>query len=140
MADAPMASARPDVDIAEDISNIMVHYPPLAADRPHVQVNVENGRAVLSGYLRTPISRRYLIDHVVEVPDVTSVEADELYDDDSLKLEIGTLLPEGVMVIQRYGTSILTGEMPDDATLNALIEQIGSVRGVKRIVVNPMPE
>ncbi len=139
MASTQSTSARPDGDIVNDIIEIIVHYPPLAADRPHLHVAVEHGRAVLTGHVRTPINRLLLVERTAQVADVSSVDASALYDEETIRLEVGALLPDGVIAAPRYGLMILTGELPDGAALDALIQNVGGVRGVDRIVTHEMP-
>jgi osmotically-inducible protein OsmY len=139
MAQPLTTAARPDVDIVESIMEIIAHYPPLAADRPHLKIGVQSGHVVLSGHVRTPITRRYLLERVAEVADVTGVDSDHLYDEESIRLEVGAALPDGVMAAPRYGTVILTGALPGGDALDALIQRVGSVRGVDRIITRQMP-
>ncbi|MDX2160928.1 MAG: BON domain-containing protein [bacterium] len=134
MTDSTMRSVRPDVDIAHDVQQILVHYPPLALDRRHVAIDVRQGVVVLRGHVKTPITRRYLVDHAVRTPDVVRVDADRLYTEEDLRLAAGGLVPDGVMVNVRYGTVILNGTLADAAARDALVAHISQIPGVEAVV------
>lgn len=132
MADHSAPAARIDGDIVEDIHTIIVKYPPTNNDRHHIDVRVEEGVAYLSGHVQTPIHRRYLQDKVALVSGVRAVNVDELYDDETIRLDVGALVPEGVQVNVRYGTVLLGGAGADDA----LAQQVTAMRGVARVVTS----
>ncbi len=136
MADTQAQTARPDVDIASDIQEIMVHYPPLAADRPHVRVTVTDGHVTLSGHVKSPISARYLQERALEVRGVNSIQFDKLYDEETLRLDAGTKVPEGVQVNARYGVVILTGQLPEGTSEQEVVSAVASVPGVERVVTS----
>ena len=128
-----MASVtRPDLDLDDDVLDIIVRYPPLAADRHHINIKVENGVIFLSGHTSTAISRRYLVDRVAEIPGVVGVNTDQLYDDPTIVREVGQVLPLGVIANSRYGNVVLSGNEPPDA--DALIERVAQIPGVRRVI------
>lgn len=132
MADHSAPAARIDGDIVEDIRTIIVKYPPTNNDRHHIDVRVEEGVAHLSGHVQTPIHRRYLQDKVALVSGVRAVDVDELYDDETIRLDVGALVPEGVQVNVLYGTVLLGGVGADDA----LAQQVTAMPGVARVVTS----
>lgn len=132
MADHSAPAARIDGDIVEDIRTIIVKYPPTNNDRHHIDVRVEEGVAHLTGHVQTPIHRRYLQDKVALVSGVRAVDVDELYDDETIRLDVGALVPEGVQVNVRYGTVLLGGVGADDA----LAQQVTTMPGVARVVTS----
>lgn len=132
MADHSAPAARIDGDIVEDIRTIIVKYPPTNNDRHHIDVRVEEGVAHLSGHVQTLIHRRYLQDKVALVSGVRAVDVDELYDDETIRLDVGALVPEGVQVNVLYGTVLLGGVGADDA----LAQQVTAMPGVARVVTS----
>lgn len=133
MADT-QAHSRHDVDILEAIHTVIAHYPPLAADRHHVRVSVVSGTAVLEGHVKTPITRQYLIEHVAAVPGVRGVQTKALYDDETIRLELGPVLPEGVFANPAYGVVVLSGALPGGVAEMDAVERAAAVPGVVRVV------
>lgn len=129
-------SLRADLDIAEDVATIVATYPPLQADRHNLRVDVQDGVVHFSGYLMTPISRYYLVELTAEVPGVQGIQDDGLFNDEALRLEIGRVLPPGVLVHVRYGTVVLSGHRPADMTDDQLAAAVSAVPGVKRVVTS----
>jgi hypothetical protein len=128
---AAPAGPRADVDIAEDIAGVIRSYPPLRASRPFVNYAVSNGQVTLSGNVRSPQARRYLLDHVPHIPGVASVNADNLRDDEMLLVAIGERIPNGVYANALYGAIILTGMLPQNITPQSLVEAVKAVPGVR---------
>src|SRR5579871_1189944 len=90
-------ASRPDVDIEEDITNLVAHYPPLQADRHHFRYDVSDGVVTLSGHVKSVISRRYLVDRVTQSRGVRSVDSKGLYTEEGIRLEAGRRIPAGVL-------------------------------------------
>jgi hypothetical protein len=128
------ARVRPDVDILEDLHTVIAHYPPLAADRHHVRVAVVAGEVVLEGHVMTPITRHYLIEHAATISGVRAVRANALYDDETIRLELGAGLPEGVFANPDHGVVILSGELPGGAIAADVVQRAAAVPGVVRVV------
>lgn len=131
MAEASVATPRPDLDIHEDIEDIIVHYPPMVNDRHHVKISVENGVVKLVGHMKTPITRHYLTETIPTVKGVAQVDDSQLYDDEGIRLEIGKLIPLGVFANIEYGVVILSGRLPQGIDSAALIEKVKGVSGVR---------
>ncbi len=131
MTEASVATPRPDMDIHEAIEDIIVHYPPMVNDRHHVKINIENGAAKIVGYVKSPITRHYLLETLPTVPGVTSVDDSQLYDDETIRLEVGALIPFGVFANFEYGIVILTGKLPQGTNADSVIQKIKAVPGVR---------
>ncbi len=130
----PTNAPRPDMDIEEDIRGIISHYPPLQADRHQLHLEVRDGNVSVSGHVRSLISRRFLADHVAEVRGVRSVNIDQLYGEETIRLEAGQRIPQGVIANATYGTVILTGVLPSGTTTDEIASSVGQVRGVQRVI------
>jgi osmotically-inducible protein OsmY len=139
MANGNRAAARPDIDIHNDILDLIVHYPPLNADRHHIHVEVSDGAVVVHGHTRTPITRQYLLDALKHVDGVQRVNADRFYDEESLRLEAGRAIPRGVLVNNRYGTLILSGRLPAGISIDQVLEAVSRIPGVERVVTEFLP-
>ena len=136
MTDTQVSTERADMDIAEDVESLIAHYPPSRNDQRHIQVQVKNGQVTLSGHVQTPNTRRFLVAQIPSVEGVHSVTADELYDDEGIRLEVGKGLPMGVQLARvYYGTVILAGKLPANVTEASLSEQIQAVPGVAQVKV-----
>ncbi len=136
MSDAPVVHVRPDVDIQKAIISVITQYPPTAADRHTIHVSVQDGAVVLSGHVRTPINRRYLLNEIPKIDGVRAVDSSTLYDDESIRIETGQRVPPGVLVSVRYGTVALTGSLPHGTELDTLAAAIAAVPGVQRVVAS----
>jgi hypothetical protein len=126
--------ARPDVDIEEDVNDIIVTYPPLAADRHHIHVTVQSGVVVIDGHVRTPINRRVLIERTSDIPGVAGINADEFFDDETIRLQVGKLLPYGIYANPAFGVVALTGKPPVEPSVQEIIQRVARVPGVVRVV------
>ncbi len=128
---------RPDMDIQADVERLMLYYPPLMKDRRSIQVQVSAGAVKVTGNVQTPNTRRYFLDAIPGVAGVTAVDGSELYDDESIRLEAGRLLPNGVNVGRcQYGSVVLVGPLPPDTSADELVAQIQQVPGVRQVLTD----
>lgn len=133
----PSAPAAPaDADLLEALHTLIVKYPPTNADRRHIHLRVDAGHVYVEGYVLSPIHRRYLYDAMQFVPGVQSVSVDHLWDDETIRLEIGRVLPMGVMATVRYGAVVLSGTAPAGTDVDALATRVAGLPGVTRVVVS----
>jgi osmotically-inducible protein OsmY len=129
------ATARPDVDIIEDIEDIIVHYPPTMRDRHYFHVTSHNGHVTIKGNVKSPITRSFLLENLPQVEGFTAVNADELYDDESIRLDVGRLIEPGIMFANiSYGIVVLSGRIPPDLPVENLINEVSKIPGVRQVV------
>lgn len=126
-----VAKIRPDEDILEDIREFVRGYDPLKRDREHFECTSVNGHVSLKGHTRSAKSRRVLVDNVPDVPGVVSMDASQLYDDETLRFDVGKVLPHGTFVRVNYGSVVITGTLPAGTDAHAVIEAVKSVEGVR---------
>lgn len=124
---------RDDLDIRDDVYTLIVKYPPTNADRNYIHIEVRQGVVRLSGYVKTPINRRYLEDRIELIPGVAGLNTDDLHDDETIRLDVGKVLPYGALINVHYGTVILTGQIAEGESVDALVNAIGAVPGVQRV-------
>lgn len=124
---------RPDVDIEFDLQQIIKDYPPSNNDRHHIYMTVKNGDVTLSGHVKSPMTRRILVSRFKNVPGVRSVNADELYDDETIRLTAGKMVPPGALVTSDYGMLILAGT-PEKESAEQMIPKLAQIPGVKRVI------
>lgn len=136
MADVARHTPRPDIDILSDVNSVIAQYPPTAADRHSFTTTVQDGLVTLHGHVRTPISRRYLINELPKLDGVRALDSDALFDDESIRLDVGRLLPDGAMANVLQGTVALAGALPHGDDLVALADVLARVPGVVRVVAN----
>ena len=135
MAQVSVEARRPDVDIQADIERNMLNYPPLAKDRHSIHIQVNEGTVKLSGHVQTPNTRHFFVNAVPTVEGVVAVDSGELYDDESIRLEVGRLLPLGVNVGRcQYGNVVLVGRLPDGVNLADVETKVREVPGVRQII------
>lgn len=127
-------ATRPDIDIQGDIYNLVARYPPLQADRYHFTVEVRDGSVTLSGHVKSPITEKYFVERATVVRGVRSVNADRLYNEEEIRLEVGRRIAKGVIANTAYGTVILTGTPPQDKSGEAVVNDVAQVAGVQRVV------
>jgi len=125
---------RPAIDIEEDIRDVIAHYPPLQADRRHIDLEVKNGEVTLSGHVKSLNTRRYFLDQVPAISGVRDVKSDRLYTEESIRLESGRRIPQGVIANAVYGTVVLTGTLPDGKTAEDVVKEVAQIDGVERVV------
>lgn len=131
-----VVASRPDVDIAADIKRLITRYPPMMNDRHHVQYTVVDGKVTLSGYTRTAITQRYLLETTHQIDGVTEVEAAGLFNDEDIRVGVGQMIPMGVYTNVGYGVVMLTGRLPEGTDMTALVAAIEKVPGVRLIRAN----
>ncbi len=125
---------RPPLDIREDIAAIIRGYPPLRESHPFITIVVNpNGHVSLEGNVRTRIIRRVLIDSTRLVPGVTGINAEALYNDDDLLMEVGRQIPPGVYLTAVNGDVVLSGRAPGPGVQEALMETIKAMPGVREV-------
>lgn len=128
---------RPDVDIRQDIADIIVRYPPLNAERHLIETYVQNGVVRFTGYTANNINRGYLLQHARNVPGVLNIDADDLHDQEAMRIYVGRLLPEGVQANVRYGSVVLSGRPMDTSVdIADVAQQVANAPGVKKVVVS----
>ncbi len=127
-------ASRPAIDIEEDIRDIIAHYPPLQEDRHHINIDVNGSEVILSGHVKSLNTRRYLIDRVRGIAGVSSVNDDQLYTEEGIRLESGRRIPLGVIANPIYGTVVLTGALPEGKTAEDVVKDVALIPGVARVV------
>ncbi|MEO8612774.1 MAG: BON domain-containing protein [Chloroflexota bacterium] len=135
MSDTQPAVERTDLDILSDVEHLITTYPPLMKDRHAIKLQVKNGDVTVTGHVQTPNTRRYFLDMIPEVEGVRSVEADSFYVDENIRLEIGKVIPAGVLVAKiQHGVVILAGELPDGVSAASVVERVGQIPGVMQAI------
>lgn len=124
---------RPDVDIEEDVAQLIRSYSPLKASHSYFKYQAHDGVVSLIGNVRSPQARRVLIDNVPNIAGVKQVDASALYDDETIRLAVGSLLPDGVMASVHFGAVALTGRLPAGASADEVTQKVGAIAGVKRV-------
>jgi osmotically-inducible protein OsmY len=130
------ASLRPDLDIMDDIHALVNQYPPMRHERHFVEFKVDGSTVVVTGNLRSGITARLLRQALTTIPGVHEVETSALFDDDTIRLSVGQLVPPGVFVNVSNGAIALTGVLPADLTDAQLVERVTSIPGVTRVVTS----
>src|SRR5262249_1154940 len=124
-----------DADIESDIEHLIAHYPPLAKDRHAINFSAKEGVVTITGHVLTPITRRYFLDRLSDIPGIKDVHAEHFFDDQSIRLDIARGLAAGVLLARtHYGVAVLTGEHPEGMTLAQVVEQVRQVPGVVKVV------
>ncbi len=125
-----------DIDVERGVEHLMALYPPMVKDRKSVRIQVQDGVVTLSGHVLTPNTRDFMLSRIPNVPGVTAINTDALYDDVSVRLNVAHLLPDGVRLARvQYGVLVLTGTLPAGMTTEQLAARIGAVPGVEHIIM-----
>jgi osmotically-inducible protein OsmY len=130
------AERRPDVDIEEEVDLLIRSFAPLKASRGYFTVKSVKGRVKIAGNVRSPQARRVLLDNVPHIRGVVSCDGSELYDDEMIRFAVGQLLPPGVVSSVHYGAVALTGDLPDGASADEILNAVRSVKGVRRVAAD----
>jgi osmotically-inducible protein OsmY len=130
-------TAYPDLDIREAIYDRMVGFPPVMHDRHRLHIEVQNGVAIVKGYVNTEITRSLLVERILSgIDGLVGVDTKELYDDDTILRSASRFIPLGIFMNVQYGAVILSGKLPEGMTAQELVNQIATVPGVNRILTN----
>lgn len=127
---APIA----DMDIEANIYRMMRAYPPLMHDRHQVEISVKEGIVTVKGHVKSAVTHGFLLNMLSRAEGVQDVDVSGLYNDESIRLNVARHIPPGVMVNMEYGAVILSGHLPDNADVEALVKAVSEVPGVHRIV------
>jgi len=125
---------RPDMDIEADIHSMIAHYPPLQQDRLQFKVDVESGVVHFTGHVKSRISRTYLIERTRDIRGVRGVDYEQLFDEESIRLEVGRHIPTGVIANPEYGTLVLTGTPPEGVDEQRIVAAVAQIPGVRQVV------
>jgi hypothetical protein len=135
MTETQAATQRHDLDILDDVERLIAQYPPARKDQHAINTDVKNGHVILTGHVQTPITRRYLLDMIPTIEGVRSVAADAFFDDENTRLDIGKVIPVGVILARiQYGIAVLAGKLPDGTNGDELAARVSQVPGVARTV------
>ncbi|HVO44257.1 MAG TPA: hypothetical protein VMT34_16635, partial [Aggregatilineales bacterium] len=107
-------ASRPDMDIEEDITVSLRNFAPLRTARGFLSYQSTNGHVKISGNVGSPQSKIVLLDFVQKIPGVIDSDMNDLHDDEEIRLNVGQLVPPGVLVSVQFGTVILSGSLPND--------------------------
>jgi osmotically-inducible protein OsmY len=124
---------RPDEDIEDEIELLIRSFAPLKASRNYFRFKSTNGHVTVEGNIRSPQARRVLLDNLPHIRGVIGVDSTKLYDDEMVRVAVGQLLPPGVLATVHYGAVALTGDLPDGASADAIIEAVRQLSGVRRV-------
>lgn len=135
MVETPSSAARPDMDIYEDIASLIMRYPPLSAERNLIEYSVDQGVVRFHGYIGNAINHKYLLSHVALVPGVRRIDDSLLFDQELMRLNIGRILPEGVIVNVRYSSVVLTGTPVSGEDIAQVAQQVANLPGVQKVII-----
>lgn len=129
------SGVRPASDIEADIRRFIREFDPLKQGVHHIAYEVDNdGVVTLRGNVRAAVARRVLVDNVPDFAGVTQMNADELYDDDTLRFAVGKLLPAGIYSRVNYGHVTLAGVPAEGLDTEALVAKVEAIDGVVRVI------
>ena len=124
---------RPDEDIEEEIELLTRSFSPLKTSRGYFAYRSVDGHITVTGNVRSPQARRVLIDNIPHIRGVVSCDSTKLIDDEMVRIAVGELLPPGVLASVHYGAVGLTGDLPDGASADTIMEAVSKVPGVRRV-------
>ncbi len=124
---------RPDEDIEEEIELLIRSFSPLKTSRGYFSYKSVDGHITVEGNVRSPQARRVLVDNIPHIRGVVSLDSTKLVDDEMLRIAVGELLPPGVLASVHYGAVALTGNLPDGASANTIMDEVSKLPGVRRV-------
>jgi hypothetical protein len=119
-----------DEDILEDIHNLVRSYKPLITSRGYFHYRVQTGVVTVWGNIKSRSAHQLFTKNLPDVDGVIAVDDSKLYDDETLRLQIGNLLPMGIRVRIHNGLVTLTGRLPDGMSTDDLKGKLVTVPGV----------
>ena len=127
---------RSDAAIESDIQRMMYRYPPLVNDRHRIDYAVQDGVITVSGYAKAKPTYMYARTQLAQMPGVHRVDASEFYCDEDIRRDVGHEVPVGMQVVVEYGAVVLTGRLPEGASAEDVVRQVGRVPGVHRVLTS----
>jgi BON domain len=134
MSETTVITRPDDAVIFDHIRHLIATYPPLTADRTALHISVHDGAVTVSGHVMSPNTRRFFLSRLATIPGVTSLNADGLYDDPSVRLDVSRLLPPGLQANVHHGVVVLSGDPPLDMSIESVADRILALPGVARVV------
>lgn len=134
MSNHPVAEVRTDQDILEDLHTLVRTYDPLKISRPFLRFEVHNGYVKVIGHVSSARTEHLFSQEILKVEGVAAVNIDDLFDDETLRFEIGKLLPTGTRIRINHGHVVLTGFKPTDKTVEELMNDVGEMPGVQSVI------
>ncbi|MFW5692049.1 MAG: BON domain-containing protein [Chloroflexota bacterium] len=134
MAETKEKAPRSDAQIEAEVQRVLHSYPPLVHDRHRLTITVNDGMLKVSGYVKSVPTYHYLRENLTRIEGVREVDANELYDDENIRRDVGQVVPYGVQVIVEYGAVILAGQLNEDAAVEDLVRKVALVPGVHRVL------
>jgi len=128
---ATAIETRPASDIEEDFRELIRSYDPLKQARPFLDFEVKDGKVTLIGHVRSMQARRVFVDNVPDIPGVKKIDDKKLYDDETLRLDLGKVMPRGVRVRVNYGMVTISGDLPKGSSADDIVEAVKGVPGVR---------
>ena len=130
----PVGQMRPDMDIEEDINASLREFSPLKAARGFFRIQSTRGKVTVSGNVGSPQARRMLLHYVLKTAGVSNVDMSDLYDDADLRLNIGGMIPDGILVSVHFGSVVLNSKLPDDH--QETLRRVRSSAGIRKVVMS----
>jgi hypothetical protein len=122
---------RPDMDIEEDINGSLRDFAPLKAARGFFKIQSTSGNVKLSGNVGSPQAKLMLLHYVLKTAGVTNVDMSDLYDDEDIRLNVGGIIPEGILVNVQFGRVVLSSTLPDGH--QETLRRVQSAAGIRKV-------
>lgn len=124
---------RPDMDIEDDIRASLRSHSPLKAAQHFFKVQSTNGKVRVSGNIGSPQAKRVLLNYITKISGVSTIDMSDLYDDEYLRLIIGGMAHEGLLVNVLFGRVLLDSTLPDGN--QETLRRVRSVAGIRNVVM-----
>ncbi len=124
---------RPDMDIEEDINASLRDFSPLKATRSFFKIQSTSGSVKISGNVGSPQARLMLLHYVLKTSGVSNVDMSTLYDDEQLRLNIGGMVPDGILVSVHFGSVVLNSRLPGNH--QETLRRVRSAAGIRKVVM-----
>ena len=88
----------------------------------------------MKGNSGSPQVKRVLLEYIQKSRGVVNVNMSDLYDDESIRLDIGSIVPEGILVNVQFGSVVLISELPDGN--REILQKVRSIAGIRQVVMS----
>ena len=122
------------MDIEDDINAVLRNFSPLKAARRFFKVQATDGNVKVSGNSGSPQAKHVLLDYIKKTSGVINVDMSTLYDDENIRLNIGGVVPEGILVNVQFGSVVLDSKLPDGN--QETLRRVRSVAGIRKVVMS----
>jgi hypothetical protein len=124
---------RLDADIEDDILVSLRRFGPLIAARRFFKIQSIRGQVTVTGNSGSPQAKHVLRDYIEKIRGVLNIDMSDLHDDETIRLNIGAVVPEGILVNVQFGSVVLISKSQKAAP--EILDKVRSIAGIRHVMM-----